>query len=73
MKVLNIVLSIVILILAAISAVSSYLLWEKRTQLTDGWNKMATAINKASAAIDRESGTRVASDLSVASLSPSAR
>ena len=69
MKVLNIVLSIVILILAAISAVSSYLLLEKRTQLTDGWNKMATAINKASAAIDRESGTRVAADLSVASLS----
>ena len=45
MKVLNIVLSIVILILAAVSAVTSYLLWEKRTQMIDGWNKMAGAIN----------------------------
>lgn len=69
MKVLNIVLSIVILILAAVSAVAAYMLWEKRTQMTDGWSKMAAAINKASAAIDRDSGTRIASDLSVASLS----
>ena len=69
MKVLNIVLSIVILLLAAVSAVSAYLLWEKRTTLTTGWDKMATAVNKASAAMDRDSGTNYAADLSKQKLS----
>ena len=40
MKVVNVVLSILILLLAAASAAFSYFLFEKRGQLTGGWNKI---------------------------------
>ena len=68
MKVLNIFLSILILLLAVASAVFSYFLFEKRTQLVDGWGKMAKAINTSAKNLDKGSGTTVAKDLSVENL-----
>ena len=63
MKVVNVVLSILILLLAAASAVFSYFLFEKRGQLTGGWDKMATAINATAVELDRNSGTKLAGEL----------
>ena len=63
MKVVNVILSVLILLLAAASAVFSYFLFEKRGQLVGGWDKMATAINQAAVEIDRNSGTKVAKEL----------
>lgn len=63
MKVVNVILSVLILLLAAASAVFSYFLFEKRGQLVGGWDKMATAINQAAVELDRNSGTKVAKEL----------
>ena len=63
MKVVNVVLSILILLLAAASAAFSYFLFEKRGQLTGGWNKMAAAINATAVEMDRNSGTKLAGEL----------
>jgi hypothetical protein len=68
MKVLNIFLSILILLLAAASAVFSFFLYEKRGQLVDGWEKMAQAVNKSAAALDEGSGTEVAKTLTAENL-----
>ena len=68
MKVLNVILSILILLLAAVSAVSSYMLFVKRGQMVKGWEKMATAINQAATEMDRGSGTKVGVELTAASL-----
>ena len=54
MKVVNIVLGILILILALVSTVFSFFLFEKRTCMVDGWDKMATAISSASADMDKK-------------------
>ena len=69
MKITNIVLSILILVLALVSAAFSYFLFEKRDSMVKGWEKMAVAINNASASMDRTSGTQVAKSLSPAELS----
>jgi uncharacterized coiled-coil DUF342 family protein len=68
MKFLNIGLSVLILLLAIASAVFSYLLFEKRDQMVDGWGKMAAALNQTSAALDKGSGTNVAKSLSTDAL-----
>jgi uncharacterized coiled-coil DUF342 family protein len=68
MKVINVLLSILILLLAAASAVFSYFLFEKREQLVMGWEKMATTVNQTAAELDKGSGTKVASNLSADSL-----
>jgi uncharacterized coiled-coil DUF342 family protein len=64
MKIVNILLSVLVLILAAVSAVSSFVLYDKRNILVDGWNEMAKTINETSTILDRESGTDVAKALS---------
>ncbi|MGE4564286.1 MAG: hypothetical protein AB7F32_05400 [Victivallaceae bacterium] len=68
MKVLNVILCILILILAGVSATASYLLFAKRTQMVAGWDKMATAVNKAAAEMDKGSGTQLGNELSPTAL-----
>ena len=70
MKAVNVILSILILLLAAASAVFSYFLFEKRSQFVDGWAKMAVAINKSAVELDLDSGTKkLADELTPATLS----
>lgn len=64
MKIVNIILSILILLLAIASAVFSYFLFEKREQMVKGWEKMAVTVSQASAELDKGSGTSVAKLLS---------
>lgn len=69
MKVINILLSVFIFLLAAASAVFSYFLFEKRGQMVDGWNKMASAIQKTATELDANSGAQsLATELDAASL-----
>lgn len=63
MKVLNIVMSILILILAIASAVFSYMLFEKREQMLNGYETMGNQIVSAAKALDNNSGTSVSSEL----------
>ncbi|MBQ9502070.1 MAG: hypothetical protein IJU70_07945 [Lentisphaeria bacterium] len=70
MKIANIILSVLILLLAAASAVFSYFLFEKRSQFVTGWAKMAQAINASAAELDKDSGLKpLAEELSVSALS----
>jgi hypothetical protein len=69
MKVVNVALSILILLLAIASAVFSFFLFEKRTQLIDGWKKMAITINQSATEMDKGSGTKLGSDLTLETLS----
>ena len=70
MKVANVILSILIFIFAAVSAVFSYFLFEKRSQFVDGWAKMADTVNKTAVALDKDSGIEsIAKDLSADKLS----
>ena len=69
MKVVNVVLSILILLLAAASAVFSYFLFEKRSQMVEGWKKMATTINQSAKEMDKGSGTKVGDELTADALS----
>lgn len=64
MKFVNILLSILILLLAAATAVFSFFLYEKRDKMIDGWGKMAEAVNSSAASLDKGSGTTVAKELS---------
>lgn len=68
MKAVNIVLSVLILLLAIAAAVFSYFLFEKRSQFVTGWEKMATIIQKSAAELDKGSGTKEASKLTVDAL-----
>ncbi len=63
MKILNILLGLVVLILAAASLTASYFLFEKRVQLVNGWGKLVSAISQTASAMDENSGTRTAGDL----------
>ena len=65
MKVVNVVLSVLILLLAAASAVFSYFLFEKRGELVGSWNKMTAIVSKTAAEMDKNSGTKVAQELSM--------
>ena len=62
MKIANIVLSVLILLFAAASAVFSYFLFEKRSQFVDGWAKMADSVNKTAVELDNSSGVQKLSD-----------
>ncbi|MDD3153391.1 MAG: hypothetical protein PHS41_00880 [Victivallaceae bacterium] len=68
MKIVNIILSVVILLLAAASAVFSFFLFEKRAQMLSGWNKLAVAIQETSAALDKDSNTQVSKKLDAATV-----
>ncbi len=68
MKILNVILCALILLLAGVSAVASYMLFAKRSQMLEGWNKMATVVNKTAAELDKGSGTQVANELSAEAL-----
>lgn len=70
MKIANIILSVLILVLAAACAVFSYFLFEKRSQFVSGWAKMAQAINASAVELDKDSGLKpLAEELSVSALS----
>ncbi|MBR4956454.1 MAG: hypothetical protein IKZ31_01740 [Lentisphaeria bacterium] len=69
MKILNIILCVFILLLAAASAAASYMLYEKRVQLVNGWGKMANAINQTAVKLEEKSGRKVSGDLSADELS----
>ncbi len=60
MKKFNIIACIIILILALVSAVASYFLYEKRVQFVNGWNEMSTAIVSSASAITAESKDKTA-------------
>ena len=49
MKIVNIILSILILLLSAATAVFSYFLFEKRSQFVLGWSKLAQTISSSAA------------------------
>jgi len=68
MKILNIVLCVIILLLAAASAAASFLLYEKRVQLVNGWGKMAGAINQTAVKLEEKSGRKVSTDLTAEAL-----
>lgn len=63
MKVANIVLSIIILLLAIALAVSSFFLYEKREIMLNGWEKLTTTINETAKEMDKNSGTKLAEEL----------
>ncbi len=68
MKILNIVLSVLVLIMAAASAAAAFMLFQKRALIVDGWSKLTTAIHQTAEIMDRNSGTNVARDLSAEAL-----
>lgn len=57
MKIANIVLSILILILALVCTVFSFFLFQKRTELIVGWEKMAGGITGASTTMTQTGAT----------------
>lgn len=59
MKVLNVVLSVVILLLAIASAVLSYILFERRSQLISGWDKYAAAVSATAKELDAKSADKL--------------
>lgn len=65
MGILNRVINILILLAAIAAVVFSYMLFSKRNELTDGWQKMAAAINATAATLDDKSasGTKAAQEL----------
>lgn len=60
MKTQNTIISVLILILAAVSVTAAYFLSEKRSELQAGWEKMTSAINRSAGELDKNSGTSVA-------------
>ena len=69
MKIVNIILSILILLLSAATAVFSYFLFEKRSQFVSGWAKLAQTISASAAELDKGTGTEVAKKLTPQALS----
>ncbi|MBO7147560.1 MAG: hypothetical protein J6W81_07410 [Lentisphaeria bacterium] len=67
MSVLNRIINILVLLAAIAAVVFSYMLFSKREKLTDGWDKMAKAINTTARTLDDNSasGTTAARDLPV--------
>lgn len=63
MKVTNIILSIIILLLAIALAVSSFFLYEKREIMVNGWEKLTTTINETAKELDKNSGSKLAEEL----------
>ena len=69
MKTFNTIACIIVLVLALVSAVCSYFLYEKRVQFVDGWNQMSEAIHTSAATIDQRGNSKFASKLTVDELS----
>ena len=69
MKIFNIIACIVVLVLALVSAVCSYFLYEKRVQFVDGWEQMSNAIYNSAKTIDSRSDKKFASKLTADDLS----
>lgn len=63
MKIVNIILSIFILLLAIALAVSSYFLYEKREIMLSGWEKLTGTISETAKEMDKNSGTKYAETL----------
>jgi hypothetical protein len=63
MRKFNIVACIIVLLLAVISGVFSFFLYQKRTQFVDGWSQMANTIHQSAKEIDSEGETKFASRL----------
>ena len=63
MKVVNIVLSALILVLALVCTGFSYVLFAKRANMVKGWGEMAKGVYEASAELDKGTGTHVAASL----------
>lgn len=64
MKVVNIVLSALILVLALVCTGFSYFLFEKRANMVQGWGEMAKGVYEVAAELDKGTGSSVASSLS---------
>jgi hypothetical protein len=69
MKTFNTIACIIVLVLALVSAVCSYFLYEKRVQFVDGWNQMSEAIHTSAKTIDQRGNDKFASKLTVDELS----
>lgn len=69
MKVANIILSVLVLIAAAVSAVFSYFLYEKRVALVGGWAQLSDAVHASAVTMDKGSGTAAAKELTSEKLS----
>ena len=63
MKTQNTIISVLILILAAVSVTAAYFLSEKRSELQAGWVKMTESINRSAGELDKNSGTAVATQV----------
>ena len=68
MKGFNVFLAIVIFLLAVVSSVFSFFLFEKRAQLVNDYNTTTTFLQDASSAIDKDSGTQVGQNVTVSAL-----
>jgi len=69
MKILNIVLSILVLLLAIVSAVFGYLLYEEREKLVEQYSSLTKPIQETAKALDAGSGTSSAKALTPETLS----
>jgi len=69
MKTFNIITCVIVLILALVSAVFSYFLYEKRVQFVDGWMQMSNAIHTSAQTIDTQSDNKFAPELTAQKLS----
>ena len=68
MRIVNRIVNILVLIFAITAAVFSYLLFEKREKMIDGWEKMANAIGQTAKNLDEKSGTKLAAELNASTL-----
>jgi hypothetical protein len=69
MRKFNIVACIIVLLLAVISGVFSFFLYQKRTQFVDGWSQMANTIHDSAKEIDTVGEIKFASRLTTEVLS----
>ena len=69
MKTFNIIACIIVLLLAMVSAVFSYFLYEKRVEFISGWSQMSEAIYKSSKTMDERTNDKFASKLTADQLS----
>ncbi len=68
MKVVNVILSVVILVLAIASAVLSYILFERRSQLIAGWDKYAVTVSDTAKILDQKNSDKISTKLNRARL-----
>jgi len=68
MKGFNVFLAVLIFLLAATSAVFSYFLFEKRSQLVTGYGYMGEKYEEAARLLDANSGTKLTNKVNAAAL-----